>query len=545
MGLTADFICYEANAIIKGERVPLDELEFSDSDASEMSLPDAYDDSTELEQIVDDIAEIVTHLFDLSRSLSSANARELMSDASNVDMQHFKFSDRLEVQLQFPRASREIIERLVMANNKRRQIFKFVEEHRTVMSGTVHVDSYSSTTQPEVPQSTARVLSSDSIEESGEVTTDEHLQLPVIPNQVLEGVPLTCPYCHEALHVSNVKSWRLHVMEDLKPLRDHLLSDHDHLTDEATIGLCESSASLYDMMECPLYTTPTSDFRNHVSQHLWTVALNTLPLPQDSAPSNVDTESVNYSEADELESQTSDVAMLEPEQELMEVEVSEVAQSGSTHADPAMPQLDHNFTEVQELDAQQQDLPDVPSAVTVYEECSEGFNFRGILGQALSDASRRGNADVMGFLLKLNDVDPNFKHNVLDLRMPLVSAAVNGHSKIVQMLLDEPTVEIEAQDFENATPLSLAAAYGHLDVVQILVDKGADIEARNKYLDTPLCRAALVGYVGVVEVLIRAGADPDARSSQGHPLWIATSTGHENMVEFLLRAGAYPNKVDQ
>ncbi|GIZ38796.1 hypothetical protein CKM354_000219700 [Cercospora kikuchii] len=565
----------EASATLNGQGIPLDELDLTDSD-SESSLVDACDERTELEQIVQDLAEIVTGLFDLTRSVSYDSSRQLMIKASNVDMADFKPGDRRDVQLQLPG-----------------QIFKYLQEHRAPTRETEQTGSIQSVAHLDGPQSTPQGDPSDRTAQLDELTSNEDFPLPEVPTQVLQGLPFTCSYCFEDVHVSTLESWKLHVTEDLKPyvctyerceyplelfsnehqwaqheklhrktwtcpqcdnccwsadsLRNHLLSEHDYMADDTTINLCESSATLLETMECPMCATPTSDFREHVAQHLWAVALNTLPLPQDPALSNADTESVNDSEADELDSQISDAAMLEPEQDLMEVEELEVKRSIPTRWERTMLERDHKLIEAEARlrgsFSAAAEYGDLTTVKALYEQNRNVFYFNDCLGRALTYASQTGAADVVGFLSKLKDVDPNFRISTLLLQTPLAAAALNGHATVVQVLLTEPAVEIEAQDFLNATPLSLAAAYGHLNVVQMLIDHGADIETINKYRITPLCQAARAGHLDVVRLLLHRGADLKV-GTRRDPLSEAASRGHEAIVKSLLDAGADVNTAD-
>ena len=80
------------------------------------------------------------------------------------------------------------------------------------------------------------------------------------------------------------------------------------------------------------------------------------------------------------------------------------------------------------------------------------------------------------------------------------------------------------------TPLLLAADNGHLPVVEYLVERGANIEAKDKVSDvlsfiyspscvsyqyeyTPLLLAAMIGHLPVVEYLLEKGADMEAKNN--------------------------------
>lgn len=58
----------------------------------------------------------------------------------------------------------------------------------------------------------------------------------------------------------------------------------------------------------------------------------------------------------------------------------------------------------------------------------------------------------------------------------------------------------------------LAALEGNTSVGRELIQRGAQLDERNKFGDTALSLAAHTGHVGFVELLLRSGASLD-----GHP----------------------------
>jgi uncharacterized protein len=53
-----------------------------------------------------------------------------------------------------------------------------------------------------------------------------------------------------------------------------------------------------------------------------------------------------------------------------------------------------------------------------------------------------------------------------------------------------------------------AAAYGYMPVVQVLVDKGADLEVRNKEGQTAWLLAAMGGHTDIVELFRKVRGTP-------------------------------------
>lgn len=106
-------------------------------------------------------------------------------------------------------------------------------------------------------------------------------------------------------------------------------------------------------------------------------------------------------------------------------------------------------------------------------------------------------------------------------------------------------VNWDVRDAAGRTPLSWAAAKGHLSIVRLLLLKGASISTRdNRHGLSPLHWAALQGHQMTVELLLEAGADVDDRIGGSTSLAIAAARGHQTVVKVLLENGADPNLID-
>ncbi|XP_064416489.1 ankyrin repeat domain-containing protein 17 [Latimeria chalumnae] len=124
----------------------------------------------------------------------------------------------------------------------------------------------------------------------------------------------------------------------------------------------------------------------------------------------------------------------------------------------------------------------------------------------------------------------------------LTLACAGGHEELVQTLL-ERGANIEHRDKKGFTPLILAATAGHVGVVEILLDNGADIEAQSERTkDTPLSLACSGGRQEVVELLLGRGANKEHRNVSDYtPLSLAASGGYVNIIKILLNSGAEIN----
>ena len=83
---------------------------------------------------------------------------------------------------------------------------------------------------------------------------------------------------------------------------------------------------------------------------------------------------------------------------------------------------------------------------------------------------------------------------------------------------------------------------GSLEVLELLLERGADVNACNKWRETPLLIAANNGHSDAVTALLRSGADPGLCSEAGwSALTFAAHKGYDEIVSSLLHAGAPVN----
>jgi ankyrin repeat protein len=78
-----------------------------------------------------------------------------------------------------------------------------------------------------------------------------------------------------------------------------------------------------------------------------------------------------------------------------------------------------------------------------------------------------------------------------------------------------------------------------ISVLQFLLERGADINVRNRFGETPLHLASFNGVLEVVRLLLEHGADEQAKNNDGKtPLQEAVEDGHDEVVELLREHGA-------
>lgn len=124
----------------------------------------------------------------------------------------------------------------------------------------------------------------------------------------------------------------------------------------------------------------------------------------------------------------------------------------------------------------------------------------------------------------------------------LTLACAGGHEELVELLINRGA-NIEHRDKKGFTPLILAATAGHEKVVDILLKHNAVLEAQSERTkDTPLSLACSGGRYEVVELLLSVGANKEHRNVSDYtPLSLAASGGYVNIIKLLLSNGAEIN----
>jgi len=197
-------------------------------------------------------------------------------------------------------------------------------------------------------------------------------------------------------------------------------------------------------------------------------------------------------------------------------------------------------------------------------------NIKTVFNIACLSAIPRRIAITMTMLISMTWSSCAFSQDIID-------AAKNGDLEKVTTLVNGNAEIVFRTDDHGATPLHLAAEFGHKDVVELLLAKGAKINAKANYTyeklqpmesyvpgtvvvpnlqqkvdennygvvhdgATPLYLAAINGHEDVVELLYANGADINAKNNSGYsPLQLALENNYEDVAEFLIVKGADVN----
>ncbi|RLN91339.1 hypothetical protein BBJ28_00016340, partial [Nothophytophthora sp. Chile5] len=113
---------------------------------------------------------------------------------------------------------------------------------------------------------------------------------------------------------------------------------------------------------------------------------------------------------------------------------------------------------------------------------------------------------------------------------PLTTAAADGHVEILTLLL-QFNASINVPNQWGETALSRSAFGGHLEAARTLLDHGAAVDLADEDGDTPLIVAAIRGHVDVARLLLEKKATADARNKVGvTALQMAETYGQRDVV---------------
>jgi ankyrin repeat protein len=135
-------------------------------------------------------------------------------------------------------------------------------------------------------------------------------------------------------------------------------------------------------------------------------------------------------------------------------------------------------------------------------------------------------------------------------RNPLIHAASNGKSLVVQYLLEQGAdYQVNALDLQGngGTALIHAARGGHLDVLRLLLKKSVNLnEAELTKRRTALMEASVRGHRESVLFLLDQGAEMNLKDFKGQTaLGLAVSRGHLEISKDLLLRGASIQEKDR
>lgn len=162
---------------------------------------------------------------------------------------------------------------------------------------------------------------------------------------------------------------------------------------------------------------------------------------------------------------------------------------------------------------------------------------------ALVHAARAGKLHIVKYLMACDwTARPNSTDVTLAAaaQQALVAAASQGHTSIIEDLLDMDDIKIDGIDtLAGETALTSAAKYGFTEAVSTLLSRGASVDTRNRKGMTPLLFAVKEGHWAVTERLLQNDADIEQVDGNNKTaLIIAAAEGHVGIIELLLNKNA-------
>jgi ankyrin repeat protein len=139
------------------------------------------------------------------------------------------------------------------------------------------------------------------------------------------------------------------------------------------------------------------------------------------------------------------------------------------------------------------------------------------------------------------EIRPEPPARPVDPKVAAVIAAVRSRDRatLEALITADPTL-VTSKDAAGSTPLHHAAGFGTLDSLMLLIDKGADVNAKNRRGSTPLFWA--VADEAKVRLLVSRGAAIKIKQVEGRtPVYQASLLGNGlSVLRFLLDNGGDP-----
>jgi hypothetical protein len=210
-----------------GERIPWDQ---EIAEGMEEDDLDAVEFDTELAQIFADVVDVNNSLVRISVSIRNPTPYDRFLATAFTELSYFEQVDISHVAEKFPRAHREIVERLGKAISRRRQYIRYREDHHIKLARGLDMDDAetvsagSDTQASSIPEALKDGRNSesgagdDSMNDGQSQTSDtsymtdaygtETLTFPKLPPEANNG-PFQCPFCYMMVDCCTVLSWRL------------------------------------------------------------------------------------------------------------------------------------------------------------------------------------------------------------------------------------------------------------------------------------------------------------------------------------------------
>ncbi|KAL6915506.1 hypothetical protein FSST1_007001 [Fusarium sambucinum] len=246
-------------------------------------------EKSEIERILDDIANVIDCLLRLSVTISNPAPHDQFLSRSDGELEKaFVHHYREHISHKFSDLNSQFIERLASAMAHRRQYFKYREEHKTrLVEGldeiSPEVETGNPTTKassiPEQYKDQGKDVGPD-MEEDGQSdksrTTyapsdfnSNQLRVPRIPDEHING-PFECPFCHVMVSITTRDVWKTHVFRDLRPYTCLMetCATPDHLYLRRSDWANHMRREHWKIWQCPFECSGNFDSASTFKQHI-------------------------------------------------------------------------------------------------------------------------------------------------------------------------------------------------------------------------------------------------------------------------------------
>jgi ankyrin repeat protein len=153
-------------------------------------------------------------------------------------------------------------------------------------------------------------------------------------------------------------------------------------------------------------------------------------------------------------------------------------------------------------------------------------------------ASQEGHSDVVSFLLKHGAI---INHKQSDGATPLLLAAQFGHDQVVDILMKWQASTTSVLNGKVTSAMQLAMQSGHCETTQLMLRQTRILDL--DHASQLLLFASYRGYAGVVKLLLDLKVDPEVciflnGNQKATPLMAAVVNGQTDVVDVLLKHNA-------
>ncbi len=120
---------------------------------------------------------------------------------------------------------------------------------------------------------------------------------------------------------------------------------------------------------------------------------------------------------------------------------------------------------------------------------------------------------------------------------------MNGRPKVAKLLI-ERGADVDSRDRDGRTPLITASECGQLEVARLLLDHGVDVNTRTRNYSTALHHTSYNGNFEMVRLLLEHGANVNIQDANRQtPKQLAEQRGCRRIVESLPGFGKHGQEV--